>query len=93
MKILYCWRCKMDMPMLSTEAERIRVMPYLGRDPKRALEEYFAITGFRETNARALWHHTTADHGPPCPGCGKPIRTRKATSCVMCGHVFSSPAY
>ena len=85
-KILYCWRCKMDIPMLDGSEELARVLPFLHSfDRQRALDEYFAITGCRETNSRALWHHVTASHGPPCSGCGKPMRTSEATHCVMCG--------
>lgn len=52
---------------------------------KEALERYFQITGFRETNADALWHHRWSDFGPPCKACGKPLRTPKAKLCAACG--------
>jgi hypothetical protein len=52
---------------------------------KEALERYFQITGFRETNALALWHHRLELYGPPCRDCGKPLRTPKAKLCAACG--------
>ena len=50
-----------------------------------ALDQYFAITGFRESNWNAIWHHQLSDHGPPCRFCGKLLRTAKAKRCVECG--------
>jgi hypothetical protein len=50
-----------------------------------ALAKYFELTGFRESNVYALWHHRLAQHGPPCPRCGKLLRTNRAARCVECG--------
>ena len=50
-----------------------------------ALDRYFEITGFRETNLDALWHHRLAQFGPPCATCGKPLRTPQARLCAECG--------
>jgi hypothetical protein len=35
-----------------------------------ALAEYERITGYRETNFAAIWHHRLALYGPPCKSCG-----------------------
>jgi hypothetical protein len=43
-----------------------------------ALERYRHITGFRETNVNALWHHRVSQFGPPCSSCGRPLRTTGA---------------
>jgi hypothetical protein len=56
--------------------------PEFGRD---ALQRYFEITGFRETNVNALWHHRLSKFGPPCHACGKPLRTAVARHCAECG--------
>jgi hypothetical protein len=40
-----------------------------------ALDRYFEITGFCETNINALWHHRVSLFGSPCEECGKPLRT------------------
>ena len=90
MQVLYCWRCKMEIPMLD-EAEGAVVrellragfgtLPY---DGSAALAEYYRITGFRETNPAALWHHQLALYGPPCEACGKPLRTPQAKLCAAC---------
>lgn len=53
----------------------------------RALELYHHITGFRETNANALWHHRLSLLGAPCATCGKPLRTPRAKLCAACGAV------
>jgi hypothetical protein len=51
-----------------------------------ALDKYFELTGFRESNVNALWHHRLSQHGPACPSCGKLLRTARATRCVECGY-------
>lgn len=56
---------------------------------REALDRYFQITGFRETNADALWHHRLSDFGPPCSACGKPLRTPRAKFCATCGEVVA----
>jgi len=49
-----------------------------------ALAEYERITGYRETNFAAIWHHRLALYGPPCKSCGKPLRTPQAKLCGNC---------
>lgn len=51
---------------------------------KEALEMYYEMTGFRETNINALWHHRLSMFGNPCEKCGKPLRTPKAKLCAEC---------
>ena len=50
-----------------------------------ACDKYFEITGFRETNHNAIWHHRISLYGKPCKKCGKPLRTPKASFCAACG--------
>ena len=50
-----------------------------------ALRVYEQLTGYRETNADALWHHRISQFGPPCRVCDKPLRTASATICAACG--------
>ncbi|KRD73883.1 hypothetical protein ASE43_17540 [Lysobacter sp. Root983] len=62
-------------------------------DSLRALSFYERLTGFREANPNALWHHRASLYGPPCTNCGKPLRTPQASYCPACGakqskHVF-----
>jgi hypothetical protein len=52
---------------------------------QRALERYHDITGFREINVNALWHHRVSQFGPPCSSCGRPLRTPRARFCAECG--------
>jgi len=49
-----------------------------------ALDVYERITGFRETNHNALYHHRVALYGPPCHNCGRPLRTPDARLCGSC---------
>jgi len=51
---------------------------------KDALVAYEKITGFKETNANALFHHRLSIYGPPCHVCGKPLRTPNANYCAVC---------
>ena len=57
---------------------------------REALERYEQLTGFRETNINALWHHRLAGLGPPCKACGKPLRTDVARFCAECAEVTSN---
>ena len=105
-KTIYCWRCRVDIPML-TEEEWGAVSPALENavsqikqyreDHGCSLEEarangfgqqalvvYEQITGFKETNQDALFHHRLSIYGPPCHVCGKPLRTPQARYCAMC---------
>lgn len=50
-----------------------------------ALDAYFKLTGFRETNSDALHHHRMNLYGPSCSSCGKPLRTPRAKHCADCG--------
>jgi hypothetical protein len=49
------------------------------------LAAYERLTGFRETNPNAVWHHRVSLYGPPCGECGRPLRTPKARFCAACG--------
>ncbi len=82
-KVMYCWRCQMDVPMLE-EQEAADVLGG-GNDRSRILGRYRELTGFSETNPNAVWHHVSSLHGPPCAFCGKPLRTPRAKMCAACG--------
>lgn len=98
MKKLYCWRCKMEVPMLEGEEfdEACRLYGYMFQpeNPGKTMEEralpladfYERITGTREVNPNAIRHHGVALYGPPCEACGKPYRTPKAKLCAACGN-------
>ena len=51
---------------------------------KPALDVYERVTGFRETNPNALWHHRISLYGPLCTKCNRPRRTPQARHCVDC---------
>jgi hypothetical protein len=53
--------------------------------PDPALQKYFELTGFREANIDALWHHRASLYGHPCLRCTKPLRTHAAKLCAECG--------
>jgi hypothetical protein len=115
MKVMWCWRCGMDIPMLEPdEARQVWDQQYRGlatldresirriyeqyagdsdglhqrlefeRESGGMLREYERITGYPETQPTALYHHQTALYGPPCHGCGKPLRTPRAKLCGSC---------
>jgi hypothetical protein len=52
-----------------------------------ALERYFEMTGYRETDVNVLWHHRLSQFGPPCESCGRPLRAPQAKICAECGAV------
>jgi hypothetical protein len=92
MKLLWCWRCKTEMPMLD-ENEFRQVLKTRSNQPGETLEQQFApvlreyeqITGYHETNLNAVFHHQLSLYGPPCAKCGKPLRSPRASFCAACG--------
>lgn len=50
-----------------------------------ATEMYFKMTGFKETNYAAIYHHRLIEFGPECKKCGHLFRTTKASFCANCG--------
>ncbi|WP_428229653.1 hypothetical protein [Flavobacterium sp.] len=98
MKNLWCWRCKMEVPML--DEEEYKVASQLYRDGfekgkcnmtrkkrfKDLLDYYKDLTGFETTNPNAIMYHRIALYGPVCENCAKPYRTPKASFCAACGH-------
>jgi hypothetical protein len=106
-KLLYCWRCGKEMPMLdkdefavvaelygaafsaTKEFRQQHGLPLSGAIVEErfrpVLDAYERLTGFRESNANAVMHHRLALYGPPCPKCGKPLRSPRAMRCMACG--------
>jgi len=97
MKLLWCWRCRMELPMLDeaefTAVAKARVVTRGASFEETYapfLAEYERITGFHETNPNAVWHHRLSLYGPPCKSCGKPLRSPRASFCAACGHVVAA---
>ena len=97
MKILWCWRCQMEVPMLEgEEAKRAYELYGMGFKPiaggnmqerfKELINYYKEVTGEEYTNPNAIIHHMVDMYGPPCEKCGKPYRTSKASFCAACGN-------
>jgi hypothetical protein len=99
MKILWCWRCKMEIPMLDEdEYEKAYFLYGQGMKNnfvgisnrqerfKELLDYYFEVTNLKETEPNAIMHHRIEQYGPPCENCTKPYRTKQATFCAGCGH-------
>lgn len=97
--VMAAHRASYDCPgealaILDAEAGR-RGLPPVARPPADAggldrrlwhlLAGYALFTGVRETNPNAVWHHIIKLYGPPCPHCGKPLRTPVARWCPACG--------
>ena len=93
MKTLWCWRCKMDVPMLDEEEfKKAKELYSLGFKSAKSdrfkllLEYYKALTGFEETEPNAIMHHEIALYGPICENCNKPFRSPQASFCAFCGN-------
>jgi hypothetical protein len=92
MKMLWCWRCKAEVPMLDDdELKHLSSLLQSGTEggtweamfePLR--REYERITGIHETNLNTIFHHVLSIYGPPCANCGKPLRTPRAKMCGSC---------
>ena len=98
MENLWCWRCKMEIPMLNEDEHRMASKLYrhgfetgkcnMTRQErfKALLEYYKELTEYDETEPNAIMHHRIELYGPPCENCSKPYRTPKASFCAACGH-------
>ena len=58
---------------------------------KPATEKYFELTGYKETNHNAIWHHRLSDYGKECSNCGHLYRTSRASYCANCGKEANNP--
>ena len=96
MKILWCWRCRMEIPMLDEDEFTIASKLYSDAFKKTGmtieerfvplLDYYEKVTGFKETVPNAIMHHRISQYGSECENCGKPYRTPQATYCADCGN-------
>lgn len=94
MKTQWCWRCKRNVPMLDEQEFALLLSKMPSPNPEKfgdVLAEFERLTGYPETNVNAVWHHRIANHGPPCPRCGKVLRTPVAYKCFECGCVVHAP--
>jgi hypothetical protein len=87
-RVQYCWRCRMDVPVLKRAGWEKMVAA--GPEVAAMLARYNAMTGFAEINFAAVMHHRTIDFGPLCESCAKPLRTPEAKFCAECGHGVST---
>jgi hypothetical protein len=51
-----------------------------------ACAAYQRLTGYRETNYLAIYHHRLSGYGTPCARCGRLLRTPRASFCAECGY-------
>lgn len=98
MKNLWCWRCKMEVPMLDEDEYKVASKLYRSgfetgkcnmtrkKRFKELLDYYKDLTGFEETNPNTIMHHRIDLYGSACENCSKPYRTSKASFCAACGH-------
>ena len=54
-------------------------------DLRAMLAMYRLLTGHEVGFMAAVYDHRMSRHGPPCPECGKPLRSRRARYCAACG--------
>lgn len=97
MKILWCWRCRMEVPMFDeAESELVGKLYLEGMHNvkvKERIPRFEALltwhkkyTGIEFDEPNAIVHHFISMYGPPCEKCGKPYRTPKASFCAACGN-------
>ena len=96
MKILWCWRCKSEVPMFDDKEFQIAQRLYqqglqahtggMKERFKPLLDWHFEYTGRDIQVPNAIMHHEISYYGPQCEVCGKPYRTNKASFCAACGN-------
>ncbi|MGH1338080.1 MAG: hypothetical protein ACRBFS_18305 [Aureispira sp.] len=98
MKLQWCWRCQLDVPMLDKEEYAKAQQLYRAGFQKRKqgtslkkrfqplLDYYETLTDWKETSPNVIMHHALDLYGSPCKNCGKPYRTDQAAFCPACGH-------
>lgn len=55
-------------------------------------DAYARMTGVVGLEPRHMLTHRLAAFGPPCPRCGRPLRTPTAASCASCGRPLTGRA-
>ncbi|RYZ40310.1 MAG: hypothetical protein EOO71_16645 [Myxococcaceae bacterium] len=97
MKVLWCWRCQQDLPMLDeaefAEVARLYSGGFRTTPGQQSINGGFApvtlayerMTGYVGCHHNAVMHHRISMYGPPCTTCGKPLRTPQARHCAACG--------
>jgi hypothetical protein len=58
----------------------------------QACDAFERLTGYKETNYLAIYHHRLLHFGPPCHRCGNLLRTPRARFCAACGAVAGTVA-
>jgi hypothetical protein len=97
MKLLWCWRCGKEVPMLDEHEFKLVASKHgvkgLGSMADRedrfygpVVREYERVTGVHGTHYTEVYHHRLSLYGPPCSSCGKPLRTPTAKFCAACGY-------
>jgi len=81
-------------PLLSLDTERtqqirkekeIGLKDVLAELQSQACQKFEELTGYKETNWNAIWHHRLSQYGPECSSCGHLFRSPKASFCANCG--------
>ena len=76
----YIDQLKANAPAGDDDADLRLIRPRIAK----LLEEYNSLTGEREGNVNAVWHHRRSLYGPPCCHCGVALRTSEAKFCFLC---------
>jgi hypothetical protein len=93
-QVLWCYHCKENVPMLDdAEFDLIWAKNDMPSVDNRQvmLAEYNRLTESSETDWHVVFIHRISRYGPPCPKCGKALRTPVAYKCFECGHPVHLP--
>lgn len=82
--------CFQNAPRYLAERRRRGEAPSIDDAFAPVRDEYERMTGMA-CHHNAILHHRISIYGPPCPACGKPMRTPRARFCAACGEVVQTP--
>jgi hypothetical protein len=94
-----CEKCETHIPSFAdlSAAQEESLRQLAAQSPLNAIKQLSQMTGCNLRWAKIWVSHPSGPQtkhgkdGPPCPYCGKPLRTDQAKQCIFCGMDWHDP--